>query len=163
VQPAMSNLASGALLLSLRPYREGDYVECGNGERGRVLEQGPFAVVLERADGVVVTVPNNATFANAIRNHSRMGRRRVETLFLVDHDVDLDLVRRAVVERLRTDAAVLSDPPPVVLVTAIEDGGLRMSARVWVRPDRYAESASRIAEDVLGILRVCGISIGKGS
>jgi small conductance mechanosensitive channel len=161
LQPAISNLASGALLLTLRPYRDGDHVECANGERGRVLDQGPFAITLERSDGVVVTVPNNSTFQHPVRNHTRMGRRRVDVALLLDPDTELEHARRVVVEHLRADGGVLPDPGPTFSVEAVEAGGLRVVARAWVKPEHHEETASRLTESVLNALRISGVALAR--
>lgn len=159
LQPVLSNLAAGALLTTIRPYREGDQVECANGERGRVLDQGPFSVVLERADGVVVTVPNQATFAAPIRNHTRFGRRRVDIELVLDPEGEIEAARRVIVDRLAAEPEVLRDPPPSVVVVGADERGLRVSARAWVAADRHEALAPRLTEDVIGITRLSGIAL----
>jgi small conductance mechanosensitive channel len=161
LQPALSNLAAGALLTTLRPYREGDLVECATGERGRVLDQGPFAVVLERSDGVVVTVPNQATFVAPVRNLSRLGRRRVDVELVLDADTSVELARSVVVDRLLADGRVLRDPPPSLAVVAADERGLRVVARAWVHPDHHEAAHPALTEEVLGILRVSGVSLAQ--
>ncbi len=163
LQPAFVNLATGALLLTVRPFREGDAVECGNGERGRVLDQGPFGVTLERNDGVVVTVPNVATFQHPIRNHTRMGRRRVDVDLILDVDAELEVARRAIVDALQADPAVMADPPPSVALLAVDERGLRVSARCWVPPDQHEASSARLAESVLGVVRMAGVALARSA
>lgn len=157
LQTSLSNVASGALLLTLRPYRDGEQVECG-GEEGVVLEQGAFAVTLERADGVRITVPNNAAFRSAIRNHDRAGRLRVELSVLLDPDAGLAGARAAIEPVLAAEARLLGEPAPAVRF-GIEDRGVRMRVTAWVRPADRAGTTSDLCEATLAALRTAGVPL----
>ncbi|MEQ1502638.1 MAG: mechanosensitive ion channel domain-containing protein [Myxococcota bacterium] len=150
----MSNVATGGLLLTLRPYREGELVECA-GQLGVVVEQGAFAVVLERADGVLVTIPNNAAFTAPIKNHTRAGRRRIEVACVVPRGTDLEALRTGLAAGWSggIDPRILTEPAPSVQVLGIEDGGVRIAARVWVKPADHDAASGAVAERVLAAVR----------
>jgi small conductance mechanosensitive channel len=71
MQQTLANGAAGSLLLTLRPYRQGELVEAG-GERGHVVETGLFATTLKTTEGILVTVPNRLVLDRPIRNLSRV-------------------------------------------------------------------------------------------
>ena len=75
MKDSMSNIASGVMLLILRPYKTGDFVACGS-TTGTIKEMGLFSTVMETFEGIFVSVPNNAIFGNPITNYSRNPMRR---------------------------------------------------------------------------------------
>ena len=73
LQGTLANIAAGIMLLWLRPFRVGDYIEIVSGTpfSGTVKEIGLFACLLETYDGLFVFVPNSSIWAAPLRNHSR--------------------------------------------------------------------------------------------
>ncbi|MFW5969417.1 MAG: mechanosensitive ion channel family protein [Halofilum sp. (in: g-proteobacteria)] len=59
LQGTLANIASGVMLLVLRPFRIGDYVNA-NGNEGTVEEVGLFTTEFTTYDGLYVSVPNSA-------------------------------------------------------------------------------------------------------
>ena len=57
MQGALSNVAAGVLILALRPYRVGDFIEIGN-RKGTVRALDLFVTELATADNLKVVVPN---------------------------------------------------------------------------------------------------------
>jgi small conductance mechanosensitive channel len=152
LQHSLSNVASGAVLMTLRPLREGEIVECA-GEQGVLLEHGTFALVIERADGTLVTVPNHAAFTQIIRNHSRRGQRRVELPVLVAADTDVTHLRGQILPVVMSHGRVLENPPPSVEVTGLEGDSVRLLICAWTRPEDHTEVRSSLAESLLSVLR----------
>lgn len=133
----LSNAASGGVLLTLRPFREGDWIGCA-GEHGRVLEQGTLAVVLERSDGVVVTVPNDVVFGGPIHNHSRRGSRRIDVRVALPLDVDLAELRARLLAITEIEPRIAPSPGPVVRVGGVERDTLHVVVEAWALPSSFS-------------------------
>ena len=73
----LANLAAGAFLVVLRPFKVGDYVKAG-GVEGTVVELGLFATHITTGDNVVTLVGNNKIFSDTIQNYSANPYRRVD-------------------------------------------------------------------------------------
>ena len=73
----LANLAAGAFLVVLRPFKVGDYVKAG-GVEGTVVELGLFATHITTGDNVMTLVCNNKIFADTIQNYSANPYRRVD-------------------------------------------------------------------------------------
>jgi small conductance mechanosensitive channel len=59
LQGTLANIAAGIMLLWLRPFHVGDYIEAPtNNISGTVKEIGLFACLLKNAEGVFVFAPN---------------------------------------------------------------------------------------------------------
>src|SRR6188768_2254734 len=65
----LSNFASGAFLVILRPYRVGDFVNAGD-VTGTVRAIGLFVTTMDTADGVETHVGNSKILGGTIQNFS---------------------------------------------------------------------------------------------
>ncbi|WP_102960306.1 mechanosensitive ion channel family protein [Mangrovicella endophytica] len=74
LQGTLTNIAAGIMLLWLRPFRIGDYIETSQFS-GRVREIGLFVCHLETFDGIFVFAPNSTLWNVWMRNHSRAAAR----------------------------------------------------------------------------------------
>src|SRR5713101_1574527 len=77
LQGTLSNIAAGLMLLWLRPFRIGDFIEVDGGVGGTVREIGLFATQLETFDGVFLFAPNAVIWNKALKNHTRNAGRLV--------------------------------------------------------------------------------------
>ena len=80
LQGALSNLAGGIMIMILRPFHIGDYVELA-GVNGTVKDVGIFYTVLNTPDNKVITIPNGTVMSESITNYSANNTRRVELVF----------------------------------------------------------------------------------
>ena len=92
LQGALSNVASGVMLLVLRPFRVGDYVVVAGNTGGTVREIGLFNTVLITPDMVYIAVPNSQIFGGAITNYTREETRRINIVVGIDLLLDLLLL-----------------------------------------------------------------------
>src|SRR5215469_3267272 len=74
LQGTLTNIAAGIMLLWLRPFRIGDYIEVG-GQSGTVEEIGLFNCRLRTFDGLYLFMPNSAIWNAPLKNDTRNGGR----------------------------------------------------------------------------------------
>ena len=77
LQGSLANFAAGVLILVLRPYHVGDFIESA-GVIGTVKEIQLFTTVLSTPDNIKIMVPNGKIFGNVIKNASSYDTRRVD-------------------------------------------------------------------------------------
>lgn len=123
LQGSLSNVASGVLLLLIRPFRIGDSVTIA-GFTGEVREIGLFVTTLATADGVRITVGNAAVAAAVIHNHSLAAVRRIDVDVPIAHGQDLDVVTRALEAAVADVPALSPADEPRVLVVGLRAGGV---------------------------------------
>ena len=80
LQGALSNLAGGILLMILRPFKVGDFVEAG-GAAGFVQSINLFYTVILTIDNKRVTVPNGNLMNANVTNYTAEDKRRVDLVF----------------------------------------------------------------------------------
>ncbi len=136
LQGSLSNIAGGVMIVGLKPFEVGHYVE-GNGVSGTVTDIGIFYTTLTTPDNKKVVVPNGALSNSTITNYSAFDTRRLSLDFSVSYKADLALVKKVLYSCAKVDERVLNDPAPVVYVTAHGDHGVSVQLRVWVRGADY--------------------------
>ena len=132
LQGTLANVASGVMLLLLRPFKAGDYIEAG-AIAGTVDEIGLFSTELRTADNRYLAVPNKTLFEAPILNASRLPARRIEVVAVLAHDADADRALALVAEQAMADARVQREPAPVIGIRAMTPAGIELVAQVWTR------------------------------
>lgn len=137
LQGTLSNIASGVMLIWLRPLSTGEYIDSDN-VSGTVVEIGLFATRLQAADGVYVFAPNSQIWNARITNYSREPRRRVTVNVGIAYDADIAKARKVLL-KIAKDDRVLPDPEPAVMVDSLGESSVNMMLRCWVAtPDYWA-------------------------
>lgn len=129
-QGALSNLASGVMLLIFRPFQKDDYVEVG-GTDGTVVETGLFATALDTRDNVRVLVPNGRIFGETLTNYTANPIRRIELIVGVDYGDDLDVAEETLRRILADHPKVRDEPEPVVAVAELGGSSVNFTIRPW--------------------------------
>jgi small conductance mechanosensitive channel len=136
LQESLSDFAS-AIIFSLFPsFKVGDLIET-NGVLGRVQEAQLFSTVLLRADNKVITIPNSNIRKNNLINHTQLPVLRVDMEVLISYESDLAKAKRVLQDLLAADERVLADPPPMLIVLELEDNGVKLGVRPFVKTDDY--------------------------
>ena len=135
LQGTLSNVASGIMLLLLRPFSVGDWVE-SNGISGTVREIGLFATQIDTFENVFISVPNSSIWSSTIVNNSRHTVRRMDLDIGIGYDSDLDVVEKALLS-LSEDDRVLAVPEPVFLVVDYADNAIVVRLRLFAQYDDF--------------------------
>ena len=138
LQGTLSNVASGVMILFLRPFDVGDQIDA-EGIEGTVREIGLFTTELRTDAGVFVMVPNGQIFSRTIRNFTRLPTRRLDIPVGVSYGDDIDKAVAVGLSVLRADARVLAEPAPQVLVANFGESAVNLILRCWVKPRQYNE------------------------
>jgi len=133
LQGTLSNVASGVMLLVLRPFKVGDWITVTTANQaGSVREIGLFTTILISADQSYVSLPNAAIFASAIVNASREPLSRLNFTVSVDAASDIDAALKIVGDLLAADNRILKVPPPMTAVAALKEYSVELLVRCSV-------------------------------
>lgn len=127
----MQNFAGGVMILLLRPYRIGDYVEA-QGQAGTIKEISLFNTVITTVDNKIIYVPNSTISTGIINNYSQAATRRVDWNVTISYGDDVEAARRVLMQMMTEDKRVKQDPAPVVYLTSLGSDAVNISARAWV-------------------------------
>lgn len=130
LQGTLQNIAAGIMLLALRPFRIGEYVEVG-AISGTVEEIGLFATRLRTADGVYVLAPNSTLWNQPVRNYTRNGIRRSDITLTIGSWNDIDHAQKAMLGVATAERRIRREPAPIAFVSTVGDSSVAISLRYW--------------------------------
>jgi len=136
LQGSLANFAAGVLLLVLRPFKIGDFVEAG-GVTGSVQDIQLFTTILTTPDNVKVLVPNAQIYGGVIRNYNGYETRRIDLAVGIGYEASIEAAFAAATSLMSSDERVLEDPAPQVLVSELADSSVNLNLRLWVNGADY--------------------------
>ncbi|GAB2317774.1 hypothetical protein IRB23SM22_00310 [Alkalibacterium sp. s-m-22] len=157
-QGALSNLAGGVLLLTMRPFKVGDYIE-GSGYSGTVKAIQILYTELITPDNKMIYIPNGTLSNAGIVNYSVHDTRRVDFTFGVGYETDTQHVLNVLEGILNNHELVMSDPEPFIRLSAHGDSAVEYVARVWVKSEDYWTVYFDVLQEVKKSFDQEGISI----
>ena len=98
----LQNFAGGVLILLLKPYRVGDFIEA-QGYSGTVKAIQIFHTVINTPDNKSIIIPNGGLSTGSINNYSSENYRRVDWTIGLSYSTDFDAAANAIKEILLSD------------------------------------------------------------
>lgn len=132
----LQNFAGGLIVLVLRPYKVGDWIE-SQGVSGTVREIQIFHTILTTSDNKVIYIPNGALSSGTVTNYSREETRRVEWVIGVEYGESYDKVEQTVRRILSAEDRILSTPEPFIALHTLDASSVNVVVRVWVKSGDY--------------------------
>lgn len=158
LKDSLSNIASGVMLIVLRPFRAGDHVVAA-GQEGTVLEIRVFQTRLRAFDHRVVILPNSQITTAPIINYSALPQRRFEVSVGVGYDDDLQQARAVLLQIARDEPLVLDEPEPLVRVVNLGESSVDLVLHAFANNADFVEARSRVIEAVRNELIGHGLNI----
>lgn len=146
LQGTLSNIAAGIMLLVLRPFSAGDFVDAG-GTSGTVEEIGLFTTQFKTPAGLSISAPNSSLWGSTIVNYSRNPQRRIDLVVGISYDDDIDGAMAEMQSLMESDERALKDPAPQVFVTALADSSVNLTLRCWVNTPDYWQTLCDLTRD----------------
>ena len=149
----LQNFAGGVLILLLKPYKVGDYIET-QGYAGTVREIQIFHTIISTADNRIIIIPNGGLSTGTINNASKEPYRRVDWDISIAYGDNVDAARAAILEMLAADSRIVKqytddehiskvistvrpDRSPVVFLKELADSAVIITVRAWTRSENY--------------------------
>lgn len=158
LKDTLQNIASGIMLLFLRPFKKDDYIECSS-NIGTVQEINLFSTTLKTPDGLFLFVPNNLLWNSSIKNFSRFPIRRLDFIVGVSYSTQIDEAKEILLNLARLDGRIVTEPTPIIAVTALADSAINIMLRCWVNNDDYWNVNFYLHKSVKEAFDVANISI----
>jgi small conductance mechanosensitive channel len=136
LQGTLQNIAAGIMLLVLRPFRVGEYIET-SAVSGTVIEIGLFATELKTSDGLYRLAPNSTLWNVPITNYSRFPSRRHELSVTVPKGESLAEAQDTLMNVARSNSRVLLDPAPVTFIDSVSGDTATVKLRYWARSEGW--------------------------
>lgn len=158
LQGTLQNFAGGVIILLLRPFKVGDYIEVGS-FKGYVKEIRIFHTLIRPFNGRIIIVPNSELATKSLINHTKDNVIRLDVVASVAYGTDLDKARQVIQSVIDNDPLILKDPMPKFCVSELNSSSVDYSLWLWTTVDDYWTLWMRIRENIYKAFAENGISI----
>lgn len=159
LQGSLSNFAGGVLILTLKPFKVGDYISSSSGVSGTVKYVDIFNTKLNTPQNQLVVVPNGELSNSSITNYTELGTRRTWFNIGVSYDANLREAKNILLEVIKNNEHAMDDPAPQVMVTELGDSSVNLSVRVTTTNDVFWDMQEQLIIDCKAALDNAGIEI----
>ena len=136
LQGALSNLAGGILLMILRPFNVGDYVDAG-GASGTVHSINLFYTEIITIDNKRITVPNGNLMNANVTDYTAEEKRRVDLVFSCAKSEKPAEIQQCILDAVATSKYALQDPEPFARISGGTNEAMEFTVRVWCNTADY--------------------------
>jgi small conductance mechanosensitive channel len=156
---AFSNLISGLFIFIDRPFVIGDLVEI-DGNYGRVDQITLRSTRIITSDGKMLAVPSSEIINKTVASYTNFPHLRLDVDVTVAVDEELDRVRRVLLDIVRDDPVFMTEPPPRVVITALNDYNIAVALQAWIYDERlHVEERFELREKIFKALTAAGVNM----
>jgi small conductance mechanosensitive channel len=158
MKDSLSNVASGVMLVTLKPFRVGDIVDIG-GKSGKVESVSIFQTKLRGADNQTIVLPNSLITTAPIINLTPDTVRRIELIVGIGYNDSIEAARAAVLSIMHADKRIHAEPAPDVVVYELADSAVKLGIRCHVSNADHFSTKCDLNERIKAAFDRDGISI----
>jgi small conductance mechanosensitive channel len=158
LKDSLSNIAAGVMLILFRPFVLGDEVEI-SGEKGVVTSMSLLATRLTTRGNIEITIQNSKAWGGVVKNHSVYGKRRLDMVFGVSYDADINTAMAAIKSVAMADPRVYAEPEIWTKVVKLNDSSVDIELRMWCDYDHMRKIKMEIVQPVKAALDAANVGI----
>ena len=148
LQGTLQNFAGGVIILLMKPFKVGDYIECGQ-FKGYIQEIRIFHTVMRPFNGRTIVIPNSELSNKSLINHTKEENIRLDVVASVAYGSDLEKVKEVLMEVINNEPLIQTEPKaPVVAVSELGNSSVDLSMWMWVKVEDYWTVWLRIRENI---------------
>jgi len=136
LQGSLSNFAGGVLIILFKPFKIGDFIEA-SGHAGTVTEIQIFATLLNTVDNKRIVIPNGKLSNDSLVNFSKNSTRRVDIVFGVGYNDDLEKAKSVLVDIAKSQEKILKNQDVFVEIVEYANSSVNIVYRVWCNTADY--------------------------
>ena len=149
IKDIIALFASGITILASKPFNAGDFVEIPEeGVSGYVSQVGLIHTHLFTADNKEIIIPNSIVAGNTLINYSKIGLRRLDSVYSIGYGEDFEKAKRIIREVVDSEPLVEKEKDIFIMVTAMGQSSIDIVCKVYVRWDSYETLRCRLNENV---------------
>ncbi|MFC6976004.1 mechanosensitive ion channel family protein [Halomicroarcula sp. GCM10025709] len=131
MQDVLKNFVAGVFIYTDKPFRIGDWIEW-DGNSGVVEDISLRVSRVRTFDNELLTVPNSNLTDGVIKNPVAKEQLRLQFLFGIGYDDDIDKATEIIVEEAKDHPDILDEPAPSVRLTELGDSSVGLKSRIWI-------------------------------
>ncbi len=158
LQGSLSNFAGGVLIIALKPFKVGDFIEA-QGVSGTVKETTLFYTKLKTFGNQLAVIPNGQLTNDNIINYTVEGIRKDAITIGISYDSDIKVAKDVLMNLMNERKEIFEDPAPQVVVTELADSAVNLSIRFWATNDDFWDCHWYAIEEAKIRLEAAGVGI----
>lgn len=158
LQGTLQNFAGGVIILTIRPFKVGDYIQA-QGYEGTISAIYIFNTIMHTIDNTRVVIPNGKLSNESIVNYTAEKTRRVDMVFGIHYDDDIKKAKEILEKIIKDDPRVLPEPAYMINVGSLGDSSVNLNCRPWVKTEDYWDVLWDFQEKVKLAFDEAGITI----
>lgn len=158
LQGSLSNFAGGVLILMLKPFKVGDFIEA-NGHSGTIREIQIFYTYMTTVQNQEIVIPNGDLSNNAIKNYSYHDTRRLDMTFGIGYSDDIDKAKGILEHLVKADNRILPEPALTIFINELADSSVNIHVRAWAKSSDFWDIHNNFNEKVKKAFDAEGVSI----
>ena len=158
LQGSLSNFAGGVLIIVLKPFKVGDFIEAQS-VSGTVKETSLFYTKLITFGNQLAIIPNGQLTNDNIINYTILGIRKDAITIGISYTSDIKLARDILMKLLKEREEIFQDPEPQVVVTELADSAVNLSIRFWATNENFWDCHWYAIEEAKIRLEAAGVGI----
>lgn len=147
LQGSLANFAGGVIILILRPFKAGQYIQTNDWE-GSVEGIQLFYTVIKTPQGQKITVPNGSLSNGTIKNISHYEERRIDMLFGISYSSNLKTAKQLLEKTISSHPLILQNAENKVFVEELADNGIKIRVWAWTKTDDYWKVIWEVREKI---------------
>jgi len=158
LQGSLSNFAGGILILVLKPFTVGDFINA-QGFEGTVEKIDIFYTTLLTLDNKAVVLPNGTLSNGSIINVTREPMRRLDVKVPIDYSNDIKKATDVLTKVLEKEELRVKEKPVEVIVVEFGDDAIILEIHSWFLKENFAAYRSAVLTDVKKAFDENGLTI----
>ena len=158
LQGTLQNFAGGVIILLLRPFKVGDYIEQGS-YAGYVDNIQIFNTTLRTYDARKIIVPNTELATKSLVNHFNLPQRRVSIDVGLAYGMSVEKAKEVMLRVAAENPLVLQEPASFATLENFGDSSLNMRLYAWTLPENYWKAIFSLNEGIYNAFREEGLEI----
>jgi len=158
LQGTLQNFAGGVIILLLRPFKVGDYIEQGS-YAGYVENIQIFNTTLRTYDARKIIVPNTELATKSLVNHFNLPQRRVSIDVGLAYGMSVEKAKSVMLRVAAENPLVLQEPASFATLENFGDSSLNMRLYAWTLPENYWKTIFSLNEGIYNAFREEGLEI----
>ena len=160
VQGSLSNLIGGILILTLKPFKAGDYIiEDSYENEGTVKEITLFYTKLATVDNQVVLIPNGTLANTSLTNVTDEPLRKLDLSVGISYNADIRQAKKIIRDLMDAQPEILSEQEKMVFVDELGANSVMIRLRCWIAKENYWAVRWRMLEEIKYAFDDAGIGI----
>lgn len=158
LQSNIANLANGIVIVATHMFKKGDYIIV-DGVEGSITDINFLFTTLMTVDNKKITLPNSDIVNSPVVNGGANATRRVDFMFSVAYESDVELVKKIVIDVMKSNGKVRLDKEPFCRLKVLGASSIDFAANCWVDSEDYWDVYYYVIENVYNEFKRNNISI----